>query len=161
MTHIQVGQCFKDNRCGGHGNHPSQEDTVDQSVTQELAHYIAQAHHACHDNQRCHDGRTAHINQFLETELQSQREQQHDNADLCPELDVALHSHRWQQREMRTGQKTGDNIAQHDGLFEHFEYHCGYGAQHKNKRQITYQTVDIECFHYQLSVVGMRRPMKT
>ena len=45
---------------------------------------------------------------------------------------------------MRAGQEAGNDIAEHNGLFQHLEDDSRYCAQHENQRQVANQTIDIE-----------------
>ena len=79
------------------------------------------------------EGGTAYAFQLVKAELQSQREQQEDNADFGPGVDVGLIGNRWEEVEMRTGDEAGNNVAKHQRLIDFLEKNCcdaGYEQNH-------------------------------
>ena len=93
-------------------------------------------HHAGDDYEGCHDGRPAGVDQFLETELKPQREQQDYDANLGPELDVDLGGDRGERLEVGAGQESGHDVAQDDGLFYPFEKQGDGGTEQQYEGEV-------------------------
>ena len=77
----------------------------------DLVVYKSDQYHTEDNRTGRYNRRTSHLHQFLETELQSQRKQKEDDTNLRPCLDIIRIYHRRSKREMRTTDKTCDNIA--------------------------------------------------
>ncbi len=60
--------------------------------------------------------RTSGIDKFLETELQSERKQQHYDAYLGPELNIAFIGDGGQIFEIGAGKKAGNDVSEHHRL---------------------------------------------
>ena len=111
VPEVEVGESLDDYGCRRHGEHASEEKTVDMGKTEHMTDSETRPHHSAYDKQSCDDSRSAGIDKFLETKFKTKRKQQDDNADLSPELDIVLRAHRGKIFEMRTCKKTGHNIA--------------------------------------------------
>lgn len=104
----------------------------------------ARRHHAADYEQCRHHGRSTRIDEFLETEFESQREQQHDDAYLRPEVDVGFGRNRGEICEVRAGKKACDDIAQHHGLLEPFEDDGRDGSEYEDERKVSDKALDVE-----------------
>lgn len=62
-----------------------------------------------------------HAEQLAERELQPHGEQQEDDADVGPDLDVGGVGDRGDPRDGRAGDESCDDVAQDDGLAQPFE----------------------------------------
>ena len=85
---------------------------------------------------RRNHGRRAYLKQFLETEFQSQGEQQYDNTQLGPQVDVGLIDNRREKSKIGPHQKTSHDIAQDHGLFQFLEQQGHYPGHNQDKSQI-------------------------
>ena len=76
------------------------------------------------------------IRDSLDRELQTEREHEEDHPDAAPRLDRTVVLHRGHVGHVRAGQKTGHNVAQHQGLFEAFEQHGDQTGHNENERKV-------------------------
>ncbi len=105
-------------------------------------------HHAYHDYQRRHYGRSSGVEQLLEAEFESERKEQHHDSKLGPELDVAFGGHRREIFKVRAGEKSCDDVAEHDRLFQPFEQHGHYCAQYEDECKVGYERFQLYVRHY-------------
>ena len=55
-----------------------------------MTHADAQHHHGKDDDDAGDDGRGSHLHDFLEGEIETEREEGEDDTDVCPGLDIRL-----------------------------------------------------------------------
>lgn len=107
---------------------------------EQCAYREPHAHHAYHVDERRHYGRAARVDKFLEIELETEREEQHDYADLRPEFDIGLVGYRRQRLEIRTRKKSGHDISQYDRLLYPLEKKRHSGSEYQYECKVAYQT---------------------
>ena len=91
QSHVVEG--LIDDGGGTHGKHASEEDAVHLVPAESMTHADAQHHHTEHDDDGGDDGRCSHLHDLLEREIESEREQGEDDADVCPGLNVVVVDH--------------------------------------------------------------------
>ena len=91
-----------------------------EQCTGEVAHGQHAADFYCGGD----EGGTAYAFQLVKAELQSQREQQEDNTDFGPGVDIGLICNRREEVEMRTGDEAGNNVAKYQRLIDFLEKNC-------------------------------------
>ena len=103
-----------------------------------MAHDVAQHKHTHADAAGCDERGAAHFQQLLETEFESQGEQQEDDADFGP----LLHGFRGrdaEQAQVRAHNETGDDIAQDERLFERLGDNGKDAGGDQDNGQVFYQ----------------------
>ena len=101
--------------------------------TQQRTGEVAHGQHAAYFYRGGDEGCTAYAFQLVKAELQSQREQQEDNADFRPGVDVGLIGNRREEVEVRTGDEAGNNVTKHQRLINFLEKNSrdtGYKQNH-------------------------------
>ena len=88
MSHTEVGEGLHDDGGRRHGDHSAEEDAVDHVEAEDVADAEAGERHTGDDNQCGDHRRTACLHQFAEGELKADREHEHHDAEVGPELDV-------------------------------------------------------------------------
>ena len=86
-----------------------------------MAHGVADEEH---DEQfgECGDGTCGtHLLKFLDAEFQSQCEHQEDDADVAPYMHTGGVAHHGEPLEVGANEEAGQDVAEHEGLFEPFE----------------------------------------
>ena len=134
QTEVVVG--FVDDGGGRHGEHAAEKQTVGATPVEKATGGTAYADHAAHHHGRCHDGAHAHFQYLLDRKLQTEREHQEDDADAAPRLDGTLIFDRGQVGHVGPGQKTGHDVAQHEGLFETLEQHGDQTGHNEDESQV-------------------------
>ena len=119
VTQAQVVERLDDDRGRGHGQHAAEENTVGRGPVQHASGHKAGAHHPGDDHHRRHQRGAAHLHQFIEAELEPERKEQEDDADLGPDIHVIHVRHPFEQ-EIPAAKESGDDVAQHDRLFQFF-----------------------------------------
>ena len=79
------------------------------------------AHHTCDYDQSRYHGGAPGIKELLEAELETEREEENDDTYLSPEVDVFLGSDGGKILEMWAREKTRDDVAEDDRLFNPLE----------------------------------------
>ncbi len=100
-----------------------------QQRTGEVAH----GQHAAYFYRSGDKGCTAYAFQLVKAELQSQREQQKDNTDFRPGVDIGLIGNRREEVEVRAGDEAGNNVTKHQRLINFLEKNsrdAGYKQNH-------------------------------
>ena len=67
------------------------------------------------------EGEGTHLHDFLEGEIQAQREEGEDDTDVCPSLDIRLVHHRYGVGHVGRHQEARHDVTQHQGLLEPLE----------------------------------------
>ena len=132
----QIVEGFVDDGGGGHGEHAAQKQTVGAAPIEKAPGGATHPDHAAHDHRGREDGAHAHCRNLLDRKLQTEREHEEDHPDAAPRLDRTVVLHRGHVGHVRAGQKTGHNVAQHQGLFEAFEQHGDQTGHNKNERKV-------------------------
>ena len=83
-----------------------------------IAGRITQKHHPAYDYDRGDKRRDADVHQFAERETQPHGEEQENNADVAPYLDVCRVGNRREKGYMWPGHDAGHDISEDDGLFD-------------------------------------------
>ena len=138
----QIGERLDYYRGRRHAQHATQKERVDVGESQQMADNESCGHHPGHNHHGGDNGRPARVQQLLETELQPERKEQHDNAYLGPELNVGFGGDRGERGEVRAGQKPGHNVAEHHRLLYPFEKQRYDGAEQQNESEVGNQAVD-------------------
>ena len=119
-----VRESLVNDSCTAHGQHASQEYAVHALPSEGIAHADTQCHHRKDDGDGG-DGRTwSQTNDFLEGEVESQREEQKHHTDVCPHLDILRVNHRHGIWHVRTHQEARHDISKYQRLFQPFEDEC-------------------------------------
>ena len=139
VLEVEVGERLDDDGGRRHRYHAAQKYRIDGGIAQHAAHDKSHSHHAHHNNQAGEQGRAAHFHQFLEAELEAQREQEHHDAQLGPEADVGRIGHRGQKLEVRAGDEAGHDVTQHQGLLEQFKHDGSNSSQHQDECEVAYE----------------------
>ena len=103
-----------------------------------MPHHYAQSHHSEDDGERSDDGRYAHLDDLLEREVKTQREQKEHHTYVRPRLDVAAVDYGHGIRHVRTDNESSHDIAQHERLLEFLEYECDRTRHNKYKGKVVY-----------------------
>ena len=136
LSQTQIGERLIYNSGGRHGQHTAQEDAVHLGPAEGLAHDEAQRGHRRNNTDNTDDGRGAHLQYFLEREVESQREQQEHHADVGPQVDVGHVGDACRIGHVGTDQEARNDIAQHQRLLQMLEDE-GYNAgDHQDERQV-------------------------
>ncbi len=107
------------------------ERTRQRAPSQELSGQVAQREHQAH----LHDGDQRHAraqaHQLAQAELESQREHQKNDAQFGQRMDRG-DVHHGRDRDVRTHQQPGEQVAQHHGQVQALEQHRrdGGDAEH-------------------------------
>ena len=120
----QVVESLVDDGGGRHGKHAAKEYAVHARPPEEVAHHGAGKHHAEDDGDGGYHGRHAHLEYLLEREIEAQREQQEDDADVGPHLHVGLVYHRHGVGHVGRHEKARHDVAQYEGLAQALEEQC-------------------------------------
>ena len=142
VTQAQVVERLDDDRGRGHGQHAAEENTVGRGPVQHASGHKAGAHHPGDDHHRRHQRRAAHLHQFIEAELEPERKEQEDDADLGPDIHVIHVRHPFEQ-EIPAAKESGDDVAQHDRLFQFFEQQCNDTRHAQNQREVGNQRIKV------------------
>ena len=113
--------------------------------------------HPCNDYQRRHQSRTSGIQEFLETELQSETEHEDDDAEFRPELDIVKIRYRWKPCEFRTGKESSKDVTEHHRLLEFLEKQRHERAEEQYPCEIGDESVGIHisvCDESVMEIVG-------
>ena len=116
----RIFQCFNSNHCGGNGQHTAEENAVHHRPAQSLAQTNAQHHHAHNLKQAGQNAGQADFHQLVNAKFQPHCKHQKDYANFRPQLDIFLICNGRQKIHHRAAQKTSQNIAQHQRLFQLF-----------------------------------------
>ena len=134
QPHLVEG--FEDDRRGRHGQHGAEEDAVHPIQPEGRTDHVADEHHADQHRGGAHRGRAADLHQLLDAEVQSEVEEQEDDADLAPCVDARDLAHRRQYLDGRPRQHARQQVAQYERLFEPFEKQGGQARSNENNDQI-------------------------
>ena len=116
----------------------AQEDAVHPSPAETVAYADAQHHHAEHDDHGGDDGRCSHLHDFLEREVETEREEGEDDTDVGPGLDIRLVDYRHGVGHVWRNQESRHDVSQHQRLLEPLEDE-GYDAcYHQDKGEVFY-----------------------
>ena len=98
----------------------------------ELAHGIARAEHTDDNDGRGNERRAADFFELIEAELQTEGEEQENYADFGPGVDVRAVGNRGKKVEVRTGDETGDDVAEYERLINFFEKNGRHTGDEQN-----------------------------
>ena len=131
-------ECLIYNSGGAHGEHTAQEDAVHPSPAEAVAYADAQHHHAEHDNHGGDDGRSAHLHDFLEREVETEREEGEDDTDVGPGLDIRLVDYRHGVGHVWRNQESRHDVSQHQRLLEPLEDESYDACHHQDEGKVFY-----------------------
>ena len=136
LAHTQVIESLVDDGGGTHGKHSSEKHTVHLAPAKEVAHGKSCHDHAEDDDAGGNHGSHPHLQNLLEREIKSQREEQEDDTDIRPGLHILASHHRHGVGHLRTYQKTSHDIAQHQRLLQPFEEQCYDACNYQDECQV-------------------------
>lgn len=100
----------------------------------ELADGVACTEHPDDNNGRSDEGCAANLFELIKAELQTEGEEQKNNADFRPGADVGIISNRGEEVEIRAGDEAGNDVAENKRLIDFLkqnrrdagdeQYHC-------------------------------------
>ena len=122
LAQSEVVEGLVDDGGGRHGEHTAEEDAVHLAPLEALAHEDAEHRHTEDDGDGGDNGRSPHLQDFLEREVESQREEQEHDADVGPEVYVLLIDHGGGVGHVGRYQEAGHDVAQDERLLEFLEY---------------------------------------
>ena len=105
----------------GHTEHTAQEQGVHAVQPEQMSRHHTGNHHAHHDDACANQSRAAHLQQFLERELQPEAEQEEKHTNFAPRLGVLFVVNPRFAQHVRSHQHTCHDVPQHHGLLEQFE----------------------------------------
>ena len=115
-----------------HTKHTRQEKGIDHIKLGIRSHEIAQYHHSTDDGHCAYCRHLAAADEVLQTELQSDAEQDEQHADIAPSLYVSL-IYDSLTKEMRTYQYACNDISQHHRLLYQLKQYTDHsGRNHQN-----------------------------
>ena len=119
-----------------HREHAAEKDRVHHAPAEGLSDKVAQSQHPEHFGQGRDDRRRAYGSQLVQVELETQREHQHDDADLTPCFDRGFVGHGQEIGHIRADKEAGQNIAQYKGKLQTLEKHGHYACRQQHDGEI-------------------------
>ena len=103
-----------------------------------MTHADAQHHHGKDDDDAGDDGRGSHLHDFLEGEIETEREEGEDDTDVCPGLDIRLVHHRHGIWHVGRHEEARHDVTQHQGLLEPLEDEGNNASHHQDEGEVFY-----------------------
>ena len=111
-----------DNGRRGHRHHAAQENAAHVREAHDVSCRVSYEYHAADNGHRGYHSGQTYVHQLLEAEAQSHREEEENDTDVAPRLDVGHVGYGGKQGDGGPGQQAGHDIAQNDRLLQPLEY---------------------------------------